>query len=690
MHQTHRFDSFPRSQTPSAMSFRLLILLVVGLVTGLSRTLAAEPTPYHGTPHLTSTRIEAEHFDHGGQGVAYRGLGAVVTNTAYHENEGSWFKNTYPPIPRERSDADIGVGIRMQNGVTNTYLALRPGEWTLYSFAVPTNGYYSMLFKLRGPEAYDQGIGRCEPGEGLYTQGKFQIELDGITLASLDDFQTNMVKPRVWLSAGQHRLKLVATEVFDAALAYAQACDYGGYPPGEWDYTFPSWARIWPFHTLLVDWLQVEPSPAPLRADLLAGGTMGFADGAGQAAQFSWITIVGEVPSGELVIYDRNDSDSAFRLVSRGGQVRTWAGHPGNPPRGGHGTNAGFGPVRHTLVKPDGTLLVLHQENYTNTLISAVVPSGEVTVLYQGFPVVPAAQRDISPANPRDDLPVTLARLLFDDDGAVLAETGYTESFWFSTGKRTFYITYQKLARFGLTPTGELALLSVNNDSSVRPTFRDLGEGYRLDRPEDSSPVYFVDEDGFTERVHTWVSSAYRAADGTLWGAGSHQVFQLIPDPSIRYALIRPSPDGTVEGPLERGVSEHDEQFLQAVPTRPFRVFSHWSDGNSENPRLLHLSRDTTLTPHFVIRLPEVHGIAPRSLRILPNGLVELDLIGPERLTPGEFGYVYNVEYSNDLRRWFRLDTITGTIADKPVTTIRSSTATTTPRRYYRARLVIE
>jgi len=652
------------------------------MATGLSRTLtAAEPTPYHGTPHLISTRIEAEHFDHGGQGVAYRGGGAVVTNTPIRKNDGGLFRLIYPPIPRERPDADIGVVTR--SGDTNRYLALREGEWVIYSFTVPAEGYYSILFKARGPERYNLGIGFCDRGTNLFTQSRLRVEVDGEDPVELNHLPANAIQARVWMTAGAHRMKLTATRVMDLPYEHAWICDYANWGPGDWQHQLS--AEAWPFYTLPIDWLRIEPSPTPLRADLLAGGTDGFTDGMGQNARFSWPKIVGETPSGELIIHD--SGNKAFRLVNRSGQVRTWAGHPGNPPRAGHGTNAGFGALQHTLMKPDGTLLVLHQENDNNNFISGVTPGGDVHVMYQGQAAVPAALRDISPEYPTTDRTVSLDQLFITEDEALEAEAHYTESFFFFGGMRMHHIIYQKLARFRLAPTGELTFLSVNNDNSVRPTFEDLGEGYRLNRPEGSSQVYFVDGDDFAERVHTYVSSAYRAADGSLWSSDRHQVFQLTPDPSIRYLTVKQSPDGHVDVPEELAVSKAVEQYLRALPSRAFRVFSHWSDGNTENPRPLHLSRDTTLTPHFIIRLPEAHGIAPHSLRLHPNGRVQFDLIGPN---PGEIAYPYQVEYSNDLKQWLPFTATGGTAADKPLTTVLSSTATSAPRRYYRARPVVE
>lgn len=61
----------------------------------------------------------------------------------------------------------------------------------------------------------------------------------------------------------------------------------------------------------------------------------------------------------------------------------------------------------------------------------------------------------------------------------------------------------------------------------------------------------------------------------------------------------------SLDGEIEIGVSSCEDNTIE-IYARPYYIkkyrFSHWSDGNTDNPRTLTVTRDTTITPYFVER----------------------------------------------------------------------------------------
>jgi fibronectin type 3 domain-containing protein len=141
---------------------------------------------YWGAPSVAGARIEAEDFDHGGEGIAY------------HDTEA---KNT-PGLDRPYQGVDI------ENTADNggyDVTSVKAGEWLAYTVNVAQAGTYRFDFRV---------------ANGQQTGGTFHVESDGtnitgpITLPYTGGSQgwQTISKSGVSLAAGQHVLRLV----FDA------------------------------------------------------------------------------------------------------------------------------------------------------------------------------------------------------------------------------------------------------------------------------------------------------------------------------------------------------------------------------------------------------------------------------------------------------------------------------------------
>ncbi|MEN6340945.1 MAG: carbohydrate-binding protein, partial [Methanospirillum sp.] len=95
------------------------------------------PGPYSGT-HVPSTRIEAEHFDTGGEGVAYHDLEP--------QNQG----NT-------NLRAGEGVDIETEVGVTDVAF-IRAGEYLKYSIDSTITGNYTLTLRAANPDATPKAV----------------------------------------------------------------------------------------------------------------------------------------------------------------------------------------------------------------------------------------------------------------------------------------------------------------------------------------------------------------------------------------------------------------------------------------------------------------------------------------------------------------------------------------------------
>lgn len=161
------------------------LLVVAAAVAACAGPTAPATTPFPSKAHLIPGRIEAEHFDEGGEGVAFHDLDAV--------NEGVPYRTGGADI-EPRNDASNKHGI----GWT------RAGEWLVYSVNVTRAGRYAIQIPVASPK----------PG------GRFHLEFDGIdrtgpiqvpATGGWDKLQTIRVE-KVDLKAGLQRMKVVMDE----------------------------------------------------------------------------------------------------------------------------------------------------------------------------------------------------------------------------------------------------------------------------------------------------------------------------------------------------------------------------------------------------------------------------------------------------------------------------------------------
>lgn len=166
---------------PAAMSL-VVVFAAAAAATVLAEKPAA-PTPYHGKPHVIPGKIEAEHFDKGPAGVAYRDVD--------EKNLGADYREPTQVDIEKRDDASGGHGI----GWT------RKGEWLIYTVAIQEAGEYT----LEAPVASNKQGGR------------FHLEIEGkdvsgpVEIPDTGGWQTLKVirHPGVKLPQGTFPMKVV-------------------------------------------------------------------------------------------------------------------------------------------------------------------------------------------------------------------------------------------------------------------------------------------------------------------------------------------------------------------------------------------------------------------------------------------------------------------------------------------------
>jgi hypothetical protein len=161
-------------------------LLALGCASGGPSTsptpAAGETRPYQGKPWPIPGTIEAENFDLGEDGVAFK--------DADPQNQGEPYRQTSVDTEK-RPDASGGFGV----GWT------KAGEWLVYSVEVKAPGLYTIEIPV------------ASNGKG----GTFHIEFDGkdktgpIEVPSTGSWQTLKVisKPGIKLDAGVQKMRLV-------------------------------------------------------------------------------------------------------------------------------------------------------------------------------------------------------------------------------------------------------------------------------------------------------------------------------------------------------------------------------------------------------------------------------------------------------------------------------------------------
>jgi len=112
----------------------------------LRLTEKSPPTPFPAAPHQIPGTIEAEHYDKGPSGIAYRDIDET--------NQGAPYRETTQVDIEARPDASNGHGI----GWT------RAGEWLVYSVEVAEAGTYDLEIPVASSKA----------------GGTFHIEADGV------------------------------------------------------------------------------------------------------------------------------------------------------------------------------------------------------------------------------------------------------------------------------------------------------------------------------------------------------------------------------------------------------------------------------------------------------------------------------------------------------------------------------
>lgn len=137
-------------------------------------------TPYAGVIQIPG-RVEAENFDHGGEGSAYHDSWAYNQGQQYRTDEG---------VDIEWSNAEGGY---------NVGWAI-PGEWLGYSVHVSQSGSYTV--HARVASAVDGGTFHVEVG-GVDRTGAIRIPYTG----GWDSWQTVTVT-EVWLDAGPQTLRI--------------------------------------------------------------------------------------------------------------------------------------------------------------------------------------------------------------------------------------------------------------------------------------------------------------------------------------------------------------------------------------------------------------------------------------------------------------------------------------------------
>ena len=571
---------------------------------------AAQPTPYSGTPHPVPGTIEAEEYDLGGEGVAFHGLGLIVTNAGVIIE--------FPP--GRSGDSIPAVG---------TDVILRTGEWLNYSVMCEQDGYYTVLFRTSGPPYYEAG---CFPASDrtCFYSGEISVhlEVDGQRASGAIRLQSQTAHSRVWMNSGPHQVRVVVDQVSDLFIR-------AGSPPGAWDkFSFG------------LNSIQLRPALVPLFPVPMAGGRPGFKDGPGAEALFGYMpTLVAEQPGGEVIVQDT--ANAALRMVSRDGRVRTLAGSPGNPVDDGVGVAAGFGQIQHTLLAPEGHLWVLEWYGMTSDRLRRVEPDGTVSTLYQGRVEVPVVDPFLGPTTQV----VRLSRVVLTPAGKVRLVGAYTryEVVDLIHGEPVFG-DVTRSAFFELD--GGVATLVDTLQVPLAPVeIQGWDDGYH--REVGGFPyqgILYEQPTGFIERVTPDVPlvSVLRLGDGTFLCISleaASQISRMVPVPASRLRVDWIG-EGTIEGIPWKMVPPETDIRLEARPFTRFTQFLGWSDGSQENPRTLRISRDTSLTATFGLRIPEPHGLVGNRLQVGQDRSFQMSVVG------NAVPYQYLVEISRDLVRW--------------------------------------
>ncbi|MBN8248917.1 MAG: hypothetical protein J0L84_15930, partial [Verrucomicrobia bacterium] len=338
----------------------MAVLVLLHAASAATMTGASLASPYGGTRWPVPGIIEVEHYDLGGEGVAFHWKGLLP----------AWLNSDWlVPVPpgREPDSPSLVPKPPFFDGPTNS-IALRAGEWLQYSVHCPEAGFYSVQLTAAEPPPWTTPASvRCVeqlvsfPGEATV-----HVELDGEDVTGPVAGLPATVCPRLWIPEGDHQIRVIVDRVKEGGMQ------------GTIHWSDFAWC---------LDSIRIQRAETPLHPVLVAGSAPGFADGAGPVARFqSGSRIAAELAGGELLVLD--PGNAALRAVARSGQVRTLAGHPGNPPRDGLGTNAGFGRLLDVAVDSAGDVWVLEARDDAQEHLRRVHPDGIVSSFLAGRPVV--------------------------------------------------------------------------------------------------------------------------------------------------------------------------------------------------------------------------------------------------------------------------------------------------------------
>jgi hypothetical protein len=148
----------------------------------LTQTTASQSTPFTGTPVALPGTIQAENFDNGGAGVAYRDTTAGNTGGAYRA-----------------TDVDLAAAVDTGGGYYVGWS--RAGEWLNYTVSVTKSGTYTVDVRI------------AAAGTGAF----FHVEVDGVdvtgplTVPDTGGWQTwrTISKTGIPLTAGTRVVRLV-------------------------------------------------------------------------------------------------------------------------------------------------------------------------------------------------------------------------------------------------------------------------------------------------------------------------------------------------------------------------------------------------------------------------------------------------------------------------------------------------
>lgn len=623
------------------MSLTSLLRLVAGLgvMIGVGPHLRAAdpvPAPFLGVPFSVPCRIEAEFWDRGGEGAGYHFSGRPITNLFWRfpESQGR---------PGEKMVAAAG---------SYTNAVLQTGEWLSYTIECVQEGYYSILLKTEGPPLFRIHEPGMSSDDCLWRQGAalLYVDVDGERFSSPHPVGRTMSLPRVWLTRGTHRIRLVAGDITDTTSL--QRCEF--YPQ----------KGVWEFFCVSVDWLEVIPAPIPMARRLVAGSSsLGFRDGPGPEARLGGFAyFLGERSSGEVLFLDA--AVAAVRVLHRDGAVSTLAGYPGNPVQDGRGSAAGFGQMVDATWTPDERVLVLEDAGAGVARIRSVSPSGEVTTLFSGRAVV--ALEDIRHGSEQSNPPritnrvAPLSRIVLTPEGEVRAVASF-EDLLYTIGpgpwQPPIWKPYTRHVWFRIADGSAEALMISGEDEflnggsgPIPPPVRrsDLGDGVRYDGIYFGQLITENPKDFIHELLPgTLVFTALRTQNGTLYAAIEPGVIHgLDPDRSQIRLTVSSNGPGRVSGVPEGYVTIGQEIELTAIPTGLFSVFEGWSDGFSKPSRSIRVERDLWLNAKFVTRPPEPSGIIPGTARSLNNHRIQFSVTG---ILDSQF---YRLEQSDNLRDW--------------------------------------